>query len=87
MLTEQSPTAVVRISTPDVSSSGVVPVRTGKTKVGQLLYDLAFTDLSEQYLAKKHKLKIDAIRRMRQQPDILKLRRKVREDRRRGKTA
>jgi hypothetical protein len=26
----------------------------GRTKSGQLLYDLAFTDLDEAYLARKH---------------------------------
>jgi hypothetical protein len=38
----------------------------GKTPIGQLLYDLAFTKLSERYLARKHKLPIAEIRQCRQ---------------------
>ena len=37
----------------------------GKTPLGQLLYDLAFTDLSPHYLARKHCLPINEVRRLR----------------------
>lgn len=33
----------------------------GKTPLGQLLYDLAFTELSAKYLARKHHLSINKI--------------------------
>src|SRR5262245_49546098 len=52
-----------------------------KTKLGQLLYDLAFTELSDSYLARKHKLPIDSIRRMRDSADMKALRRKIAADR------
>ena len=47
----------------------------GRTPLGQLLYDLAFTNLSEKYLARKHREPIAGIRRMRENADIRKLRR------------
>lgn len=52
----------------------------GKTKEGQLLYDLAFTDLGERYLAQKHGLSIVTIRTMRASKAIQKLRAKVKAD-------
>ncbi len=53
----------------------------GKTPIGQLLYDLAFTDLSDRYLARKHRAPIEAIRRMRSRKEIVELRRQVQRDR------
>jgi hypothetical protein len=37
----------------------------GPTPTGQLLYDLGFTRLSPKYLARKHKLPIAEIRKLR----------------------
>lgn len=37
----------------------------GKTALGQMLYDLGFTDLSDKYLARKHRHPIAYIRQMR----------------------
>ncbi len=37
----------------------------GKTENGQLFYDLAFTDLSEPWLARKHKMPRAEINRLR----------------------
>lgn len=37
----------------------------GKTALGQLLYDLAFARLSPSYLARKHRLPVAEIRRLR----------------------
>ena len=37
----------------------------GKTEAGQLFYDLAFTDLSEPWLALKHKLPVSEVNRLR----------------------
>ena len=37
----------------------------GKTPLGQLLYDLAFTRLPERYLARKHALPIAEVRKLR----------------------
>jgi hypothetical protein len=53
-----------------------------RTPQGQLLYDLAFTDLSAKYLARKHKIPIAKIRSMRANKEIVMLRRQVRRDRR-----
>lgn len=36
-----------------------------KTALGQMLYDLGFTDLSDKYLARKHRHPISYIRQMR----------------------
>jgi hypothetical protein len=47
----------------------------GKTAMGQLLYDLAFTRLSSRYLARRHHLPIASIRQMRGDKQIRKLRR------------
>ena len=37
----------------------------GRTPLGQLLYDLGFTQLSERYLARKHRLPVAKIRTLR----------------------
>ena len=37
----------------------------GRTESGQLFYDLAFTDLSEPWLARKHKMPRSAVNRLR----------------------
>jgi hypothetical protein len=34
----------------------------GRTSLGQLIYDLGFTKLSDQYLARKHGMPIEKIR-------------------------
>jgi hypothetical protein len=46
----------------------------GKTPLGQLLFDLAYTDLSERYLARKHDKPVAEIRRLRALPDVQYLR-------------
>jgi hypothetical protein len=38
----------------------------GKTAMGQLLYDLLFTDLTPKYLARKHNKPITEIRQLRE---------------------
>lgn len=45
-----------------------------KTKSGQLLYDLAFTNLDEHYLARKHKMPVAKVRLLRQTREIKSLR-------------
>lgn len=47
----------------------------GKTPLGQLLYDLAFTNLSAKYIARKHKKPVAEIRELRTAPAVRKLRR------------
>lgn len=47
-----------------------------KTKSGQLLYDLAFTNLDERYLARKHKRPVAKIRSLRSARAIKALRQK-----------
>lgn len=54
----------------------------GRTPVGQLLYDLGFTDLSDRYLAQKHHIPVASIRRMRAAPEMKGLRKRVTADRR-----
>lgn len=49
----------------------------GKTPLGQLIYDLAFTDLADKYLARKHRLPIQSIRNMRAGESVRDLRRKT----------
>lgn len=49
----------------------------GRTPLGQLLYDLAFTDLTDKYLARKHRLPIQSIRNMRAGDSVKKLRRQT----------
>lgn len=46
----------------------------GKTPMGQLLYDLAFTNLDVKYLARKHKKPVKEIRRLRTAKEIKSLR-------------
>jgi hypothetical protein len=46
----------------------------GKTPQGQLLYDLAFTNLGTKYLARKHKKPVAEIRRLRAAKEIKNLR-------------
>ncbi len=62
----------------------MTPVLYGKTPAGQLLYDLAFTDLQPRYLARKHRLPIKQIRRLRSLTAIVDLRQIVAADRKRG---
>jgi len=50
----------------------------GRTPEGQLLYDLAFTNLPAKYLARKHRTPAARIRFLRSQPEIKKLRRQNR---------
>lgn len=47
------------------------------TPIGQLLYDLAFTDLGVPYLARKHRLPRASIRKMRGSKEIVKLRKQT----------
>jgi len=42
----------------------------GKTPIGQLLYDLAFTNLSSKYIARKHRKPVADIRVLRAHKDI-----------------
>ena len=37
----------------------------GRTPLGQLLYDLAFARLSDKWIARKHKMPIDEVRKCR----------------------
>ena len=46
----------------------------GKTPIGQLLYDLAFTNLSSKYIARKHRKPVADIRVLRAHKNIKKLR-------------
>lgn len=50
----------------------------GRTPQGQLLYDLAFTNLAAKYLARKHRIPVASIRRMRGAPELRKLRKQNR---------
>ena len=50
----------------------------GKTPLGQILYDLAFTNLSAKYLARKHHKPVAEIRRLRAAPSIKTLRKQNR---------
>jgi hypothetical protein len=52
----------------------------GKTAVGQLLFDLAFQDLTDKWLARKHQVTIAEIRNLRKSPILNKLRRQVKRD-------
>jgi hypothetical protein len=47
----------------------------GRTAQGQLLYDLAFTYLSDKYIARKHHIPIKRVRSLRAAKEIKKLRR------------
>lgn len=55
----------------------------GRTPLGQLLYDLVFTDLADKYLAQKHKIPIQSIRNMRDGEGVKDLRRQIKRDRKR----
>lgn len=55
----------------------------GKTPLGQLLYDLAFTDLKDRYLARKHRLPVQSIRNMRDSKSVAQLRRQTKLERKR----
>jgi hypothetical protein len=55
----------------------------GKTAVGQLLYDLAFVDRTDKWLARKHSVTIGEIRNLRKSPILDKLRKQVSRDLRR----
>jgi hypothetical protein len=48
----------------------------GRTQFGQLLYDLAFTNLEENYLARKHGKPVAKIRALRATREIKGLRQK-----------
>lgn len=48
----------------------------GRTKLGQLIYDLAFTDLEANYLARKHGKPVAEIRALRTGREIKALRQK-----------
>jgi hypothetical protein len=50
----------------------------GRTPEGQLVYDLAFTNLPPKYLARKHRIPMARIRYLRSTPEIKKLRRQNR---------
>jgi hypothetical protein len=50
----------------------------GRTPEGQLVYDLAFTNLSPKYLARKHRTPVERIRFLRASSEIKKLRRQNR---------
>lgn len=47
----------------------------GRTAIGQLLYDLAFTNATTRWLARKHKMPVAKIREMRAKKSIKSLRR------------
>lgn len=48
--------------------------RFGKTKIGQMLYDLAFVDLTDRWIARKHGYSIAEVRELRNLPQVVKLR-------------
>lgn len=56
------------------------PIAYGKTAVGQLLYDLAFKDLTDGWIARKHEITIAEVRNLRKSPIMEKLRRQVRRE-------
>jgi hypothetical protein len=56
----------------------------GKTPQGQLLYDLAFVDRTDKWLARKHQVPIAEIRNLRKSPILDKLRGQVRRNIRKG---
>lgn len=59
----------------------MIAIMYGRTPQGQLLYDLAYTDLSDSYLARKHRKPVAMIRRLQANKTIRALRRKVARDR------
>lgn len=52
-----------------------------RTPIGQLLYDLAFTDNKPRTIARKHKIPVASVDRMRATDDMRDLRKKVKADR------
>lgn len=56
----------------------------GRTPVGQLLYDLAFVDRTDKWLARKHQVPIAEIRNLRKSPVLEKLRRQIKSDLKKG---
>jgi hypothetical protein len=59
----------------------------GRTPEGQLLYDLAFTNLSVRVIARKNRVPVARVRYLRATDEIRKLRRQVRRDRRENRKA
>jgi hypothetical protein len=53
-----------------------------KTPVGQFLHDIAFRDLTDRWIARKHQVPIVEVRNIRKSPVIQKLRRSIARDRR-----
>lgn len=53
----------------------------GRTPGGQLLYDLAFVDLTDKHLARKHSMPVARIRSLRAQREVVNLRRINKRDR------
>ncbi len=49
-----------------------------RTPQGQLIYDLAFVDLTDKHLARKHHIPVAEIRNLRKIPSVVKLRRQTR---------
>jgi len=45
-----------------------------KAKSGQILYDLAFVDLTDKWLARKHHIPVAEVRKLRKLPAIVRLR-------------
>lgn len=50
----------------------------GKTALGQIIYDLAFTNLSAKHIARKHRKPIAEVRELRAAAAIKKLRKQNR---------
>jgi hypothetical protein len=51
-----------------------------RTQWGQLLYDLAFVDLTDKWVARKHRISIGEIRKIRSSSSLQKLRQQVKRD-------
>jgi hypothetical protein len=52
-----------------------------KTPIGQLLYDLAFTEITDKWIARKHRISLSEVRTLRGSRGIKRLARQVRKDR------
>ncbi len=52
-----------------------------RTPAGQFLYDIAFRDLTDKWIARKHQVSIQEVRNVRKSPVIAKLRRQIEKDR------
>ncbi len=48
-------------------------IRYGKTPQGQLIYDLAFVQLSDKWIARKHRIPIAEVRSLREIPAVRRL--------------